>query len=352
MYKTKEIKESFTEEHILHFLARLGSSEFRDGGEYFSFKTVCHNINPEEAGFNLVYYKDSKLFRCFSECGQSFDVFGLAQKYFELREDSPSFNDIYYFVLNYSPFTGTKGIDVTSEFVADAPRYRSQDIEFILPEYSDSVLEAFSDYLPIEWQLDGITQNAYSKYNIKYSISRNAIIIPHYDARDRLVGVRQRPLDEEVAQRYGKYRPLYIESTLYSHPLSFNLYGLNKAKEAINNTGIVLIAEGEKSCLQAETLLPKNVTVAACGSSINKWQVLQILKHTEAKEIVLAFDKEEEDKEATYFNKLRNLCKRYNSYINISFIYDNWDYLKLKESPFDRDAETLKNLIQKRVRVK
>lgn len=354
MYKTKEIQQSFQEKDILHFLSRLGSSEFKDSGNYFSFRTVCHNKNPEEAGFNLVYYKDTKLFRCFSECGQTFDVFGLARKYLVLHGEEPSFDDVYYFVLNYSPLEAKTGIGIETikEFIPEAPQYRKQAIEVTLPEYSDKVLEAFSNHMPIEWKLDGISEEAYNKYNIKYSISRNTVVIPHYDVHGRLVGIRGRPLDRNVVAQYGKYRPLMVENVLYTHPLGFNVYGLNKTKEMISQTGVAIIAEGEKSCLQAETLLPKNVVVATCGSSINKWQILQIIKYTDVKEIIIAFDKEEEDEKKTYFNKLKKMGKKYRDYINISFIYDDWGYLDLKESPFDRDAETLNKLIERRIKIR
>ena len=35
---------------------------------------------------------------------------------------------------------------------------------------------------------------------------------------------------------YGKYRPMYLNRTMYNHPLGFNLYNINNSKENIKRT--------------------------------------------------------------------------------------------------------------------
>jgi hypothetical protein len=42
---------------------------------------------------------------------------------------------------------------------------------------------------------DGITRAAMDKYNIRFSISQNKIIIPHYNVFGQLVGIRGRALN-------------------------------------------------------------------------------------------------------------------------------------------------------------
>ena len=46
-------------------------------------------------------------------------------------------------------------------------------------------------------------------------------------------------------EQYGKYRPAVIGGKQYSHPLGFNLFGLNLAKDNIKKTGTALVVEGE-----------------------------------------------------------------------------------------------------------
>jgi hypothetical protein len=69
-------------------------------------------------------------------------------------------------------------------------------------------------------------------------------------------------------------------------------------------------------------------------------------------EIVLCFDNEEKPGEDKYFNKLYEICKKYNQYCNFSFIYDREGLLGLKDSPTDKGEEVFNKLLRKRVRVK
>lgn len=345
-----ELRQSLTEEQIQAIMSRLGADEVQDHGEYLTFRTICHNKNPYDAGFNLAYYKDTKLFHCFSECSQTFDIFELVRKRFTIDGEDAYPTSLYFFVLNYTDLNIGPTIG-SQEYKNIAYLYEQQPIEFILPEFSSNVLDVFIKYYAPEWIEDGISQEAMNKFNIKYHIKHNQIIIPHYDPKGRLVGIRGRSLDPEQAELYGKYRPIKIEETLYNHPLALNLYGLNQAQKAITETGIAIVAEGEKSCLQAENLLDKNVVVAACGSNISKWQILLLLKYTDVKEIIVAFDREEEQGSNKYYNKLYTMCEKYKSYCNISFIYDN-QLMKMKDSPFDQNKKTLEKLIERRTRIK
>ena len=76
------------------------------------------------------------------------------------------------------------------------------------------------------------------KYQILYSPVQNKIIIPHFDVNGRLVGIRGRALDEWEIENIGKYMPVQVEGVWYSHPLSFNLYGLFQNRKNIEERGI------------------------------------------------------------------------------------------------------------------
>ena len=60
---------------------------------------------------------------------------------------------------------------------------------------------------------------------------KTKLSFPHYDSNSRLIGIRGRALNEWDIENLGKYMPVQIEKKWYSHPLSLNLYGLNKTKE-------------------------------------------------------------------------------------------------------------------------
>lgn len=351
----EELIEKMTEEDVIKIMRRLGATEFVDNGHYLSFPTVCHNEFSAEAGFNLAYYKDTKLFRCFSECNKTFDIFGMVRHRFENFESEQDLHmsNIFYFVYNYIE-PDHVGIDLTIEPYRELyPKFAAKQVEHELSAYDDEILDAFYNYYPIEWLNDHVSREAMDAFNIKFSHTRNAVVIPHYDINNRLVGIRQRSLDPVIAAKYGKYRPMYIEGEVYNHPLGFNLYGLNKVKDNISKHHLVIIAEGEKAVLQSETLFGRdNVTVAVCGSNFNRWHLMLLLKYTDVREIIIAFDNEEEDSNSDrYFNELYELCEKYNSYINMSFIY-NTNLLPLKSNMFDLgDKETCLQLIKGRVKV-
>lgn len=114
-----------------------------------------------------------------------------------------------------------------------------------LKSYDSSILSHF--YYPriLSWEDEGINDNVIKENFIGYYPGQEQITIPHFDINGNLIGIRGRFLAEEDAQRYGKYRPLLVNKQLYSHPLSMNLYHLNKSKENIQKTRIAIIFESE-----------------------------------------------------------------------------------------------------------
>ena len=110
-------------------------------------------------------------------------------------------------------------------------------------------------------------------YQIGYSIIENKVIIPHYNREGYLIGVRGRALDPDEAELNGKYRPIVVNGEVLSHPLGYNLYGLNFVAGNIKRIGMAIIAESEKSCLQYMSYFGShdNIVVAACGSNISDY---------------------------------------------------------------------------------
>ena len=136
-----------------------------------------------------------------------------------------------------------------------------------------------------------------------------------------------------------------------SHPLSLNLYGLYENKENIKKNGYCIVAEGEKSVLQAESFKRDNCVVAICGSNFNKYALKILMRECRPKQIIIAFDNEELPGQFTYKHKLEKLCKKYSQYCDFSYIYDRGDLLKLKESPFDKGEEVFEKLLERSIRV-
>lgn len=347
MIDYEAINETLTIPKVKRILEQL-SIPYKDKGQYLIMPTVCHNYDINEASWKLYYYENNHLFVCYTEDG-NMSIWKFLKHYYECRDIEYNwYRDIYCVITD-----GTQPEGFTT------PQYKSlrnnydtrRNIE--LPTFPSGVLDCFVKKYPPEWLADGISREAMDKYNIRYSISQNKIIIPHYAAATGLlIGIRGRALNQYEIENFGKYMPVQIEGRWYSHQLSMNLYGLYQNKENIKKSGIVYLAEGEKSVLQAESFSEPNCVVAVCGSQFNKYQLRLLMELCQPTEIVICFDKEEKPGEENYFNKLWNLCDRYKNYANFSFIYDRQGLLEMKDSPTDKGEEIFKKLLQKRGRVR
>ena len=349
MIDYEQIVKDLKDEEVIRLMYELGVDRHEETDNYIIFPTICHNENATEASMKLYYYKDTHLLYCYTEDGPM-TIYKFLENYYKTRNIEYNWGqDILKVVFQCSAATElTTKETIFKQSLKDKYRKR-QSIQ--LAAYSPNVLESFVKQYPIEWLEDNISAGAMDKYNIRYSISQNKIIIPHYDINNRLVGIRGRALNEsEIA--YAKYAPVKIEDIVYKHKLSLNLYGLNHNWENIKELGICYIAESEKAVLQSELFGEKNCTVAICGSSLNIYQIKLLMQHCQPKEIVLCLDKEELPGEDKYFYKLWDMCSKYKLYTNMSFIYDRENLLNLKDSPFDRGRNIFNKLLEKRVKVK
>lgn len=347
----KKIISNLKVDSVIELMKKLGAEEYTDKGNYIIFPTICHNVDADEASKKLYFYKDTKLFVCYTSCG-TMSIFNLLKHYYEARQiEYDWYEDIYLPITDCSNFKRVEGFS-TEPYRSLRERYGMKRKEKELPEYSKDVLGCFVKAYPQEWLDDGITTQAMDRFNILYSISQNKIIMPHYDINERLVGIRGRALNEWEVENIGKYAPVKIEQTWYKHPLSMNLYGLNITKDNIRSRGICFLFESEKSVMQMESFSFPNCSVAVCGSNFNKYQLNILMKTCAPSEIVICFDKEELPGEEKYFNKLYNICQKYKDYCNFSFIYDRQGLLDLKDSPTDKGEEVFYKLLEKRVKVR
>lgn len=310
-------------------------------------KTACHNIDTENCSWKLYYYYDTHLFYCYTNCG-SMSIFKFLQNYYETRDIEYDWYEDIYNLIDSNNFDNNFTI---KKYESKKDKY-SKLKKISLPIYSKTVLDCFIKAYPIEWLNEGISKKAMDKFNILYSISRNKIIIPHYNANNELVGIRGRALDKWEIENIGKYCPIEIENTWYKHPLSLNLYGLNITKENINKSGYCYIFEGEKSVIKCEDFFQPNCSAAVCGSNFNKFIIKILLENCpNLKEIIICFDKEQKKNNNDYFFKLLEICKKYNKYYNFSFVYDKYNLLDNKDSPVDKGEDIFNFLIRKRVKV-
>jgi hypothetical protein len=343
------IIENLQDNAVIQLMTQLGANNHIETDGYIIFPTICHNTHSDEASMKLYYYKNTHVFMCYTECG-GMNIFQFLRHYYEARGISYDwYEDVYSVVLNCSVSKDFEGI--VDNRITYGERYAGR-VQRELPEFPKGVLDVFTKFYPTEWLNDGISKDTMDKFNILYSISQNKIIIPHYDINERLVGIRGRALNEYEIENYGKYMPIKLENTWYKHPLSLNLYGINKNWKNIKENSVCFLFESEKSVLQLDSFERPNCGLAVCGSAFNKYQMNLLLKYCRPKEIVICFDNEEQPNSSNYFDKLWGIGKKYSNYCNFSFIYDRKNITEKKDSPTDKGEAIFEELLQRRIYVK
>ena len=362
-YDSDTIKQQLTFQQVFDFTAELGGNPKLDptGAEVFVAHTICHN--PACCGSHkLYYYGNTRLFRCYTECaGDAFDIYDLTRRAMKKqRNEDWSLSSAVRYVARYFGIAGSE------EGNFDDGQARLQDWEILknyqennsisnnkkiveFKEFDEKILEHFPRPLITPWINEGITQEVMNARGICYDPVNQGIIIPHYDEKGALIGIRSRTLikEEEV---YGKYRPAIINGKQYNHPLGFALYNLNNARDAMSMIGKAIVFEGEKSCLKYASLfgMGNDISVATCGSNLLQHQV-DLLQRFGAHEIIIAFDKQFKERNDTEFKqwtkKLTALHNKYSKQVKISFMFDkDGDLLDYKSSPIDHGRDTFLKL--------
>lgn len=371
----EEIKNNLTIDQIYDFLADAGG-EPQMHGDIIISRTICHN--PSGLGsFKLYYYDNTKLFKCFTQCSDTFDIFDLALKIKKLAGEQITYwskdaiqtsrpwdlPDAVHYVATYY------GIEPPNENFSEK-RIELQDWQILskleakklqknrnqivsLKVFEDDFLKNMPRPKIIPWEKEGITPEIMKVHNICYDPKNQGIVIPHYDINNNLIGVRERTLIKEN-ERYGKYIPATINGKMYNHPLSFNLYNINISKNNIRNIKKAIVYEGEKSCLKHGSYfgIENDISVAACGSNLINYQV-ELLLSLGVQEIVIGFDRQYEeigDKLwEKWTQKLYHIHDKYGSIVQISYLFDKEHLLGFKDSPIDRGPDIFIELFKNRI---
>jgi len=352
-----KIKEFLTVDDIKKILKDLGSDLSKSNK--LIFQTVCHSGSKHK----LYYYEDSKMFHCYTDCGDSFDIYELIIRAKREKGYEYSFYQAVQYVATLTGkifFSDSIFEQINTELIDDwewINRFENKKKQNIkLPVYDKRVMDLFL-HLPHEaWLNEGISIETMEKFNICYYIRENCIVIPHYDINKNLVGLRRRSLKQEDIDAGRKYMPLTIENKLYNHPTLFNLYGLHKTKDAIKRLRKVAIFEGEKSVLKCEDYYGENnFSVATCSSNISDFQ-RDLLLSLGIEECFICYDKQFEDPNSEeayeYAEKLLKLARKFVPYVKTYILWDNMGLLDYKDAPVDKGKKSLETLMKYKIEIK
>lgn len=358
MFDKDTLKNSLSTDDVYRLVDALGG-EPRTQSFGLICATICHNA-PGEGSHKLYYYDNTKLFRCYTDCGDTFDIYELVmralnqQKGIELK-----LYQSFTFVANFFGYSyiqekeekdNPKDKEVFERYKAAQPILPSQKID--LPIYNPRVLKSLVYPRIIPWEKDGIAPKIIKEAKIGYYPVGEQITIPHFDKDGRFVGLRGRSLITTEADNYGKYRPIKIDNILYTHPLGLNLYNLNHSKDNIAQLKKAIVFESEKSTLLYRTYFDYDISIACCGSSLSATQV-KLLMDCGAQEIIIAFDRQFKAISDNEFLRLKkhllSIHKKYNSLVKITFIFDKKMITSYKAAPIDEGKEKFLTLFNERI---
>lgn len=354
------IKNSLEQIDIENVLRELGSSSPRhDSQGNILFQTVCHSGHKHK----LYYYPESKTFRCYTDCQESFDIYELVVKVKKNNGLNLSFYDAVRFVstLTGKAFTSSSMFDKTDSHLINDWDWinkfkKTEKPNIQLPVLNPVILDLFIRYPHELWVNEGITPETMELFNVGYYSKLDCITIPHFNINNELVGIRGRMLLEEDVNNGKKYMPIHVQGKVLSHPTMFNLYGLNITKDAIKRLKKVILFEDEKSVMKCQDFYGmNNFAVATGGSSLSTFQV-NLLLELGIEEVFIARDKEfehhETEKAYEYAERLKRQAYMFAPYIRTYVLWDEWSLLELKNSPADKGKKVLEELMRRKFEIK
>ena len=169
-YNKDELKNNLTIEQVSDFVAELGGEPQMVNGNILIAQTICHN-KPGNGSHKLYYYDNTKLFKCYTDCGCTFDIFGLVQR--SKNEELPQavFEVASFF--NFSPESNE--IDYKSledwKILENYERLNEQKEEekkiVEMKFYDESILTHLPLPYIVPWLEEGITYDVMKERGVK-----------------------------------------------------------------------------------------------------------------------------------------------------------------------------------------
>lgn len=215
---------------------------------------------------------------------------------------------------------------------------------FLNEPISEDLLNQYPKYIVQEWIDEGIDKEVQEKYDIRIDEKKCRWLIPIRDEEGNLVAIKGRTyLPNSKELDIPKY--LYYKENKDTKYYNSVLFGLNNSYKNIKQRNEVILVEGEKTVMKAESMGFDNV-VSISGHDINPNIKKNILRlHTD---VVVALDKDITLKE------IIKECRKLSMFTNVYYIYDNKHLLdiKSKDSPFDKGFGIWLELYNNRKRIR
>lgn len=321
----------------------LGLREFSHNEHQVIFYNADKYKDTTKQTPKLYRYNDTRNYISYTK-SCSYDIISLVQAIKTTNGEICSFIDAVNYILTTTGLDPTACKRLTKKKVYDweeelGKYLRIKHGENTLQIYNRSILHQLYPIYPQEWINEGISIDTMEKYGIGYYPRLQATTIPCFNNVGELIGIRCRHwLTEEINN--GKYRPLQLlDGTIYKFPTNNIFYGENYNHPEIERTGHVILVEGEKSVLKADTWWNERSNVLALyGSNIGLKRVRDLVKMG-VNHITLALDSDfhkiGDDDYKLFEQKMIKIGKMFQGYCDVDIVYNNIGLDWYKCSPFD-----------------
>lgn len=323
---------------------------YTKGYKYWTLYTACHNRDPYQGSPKLLFYFDTGMFQCLTQCSCSFDIISLAQKRLKLLSKPCSFFDAINFIIETTGFEIDTVKRINKPNICDWQSGLEKFVRFrstgsTLKPYDKSILDQLDHSVPQQWLDEGISTSTMLKYQIGYYERSQATTIPCFNRSGELIGIRCRHWRPDEIEA-GKYRPLsLLDGTTFKFPTNQVFFGINWNWSEIERTGHVILAEAEKSVLKADTMWgEKSNVLALYGSNLGLQRRNQLIK-LGVDHVTIALDSDFHETGDEGYNKFEQkvlaIAKLFKGYAKIDVVYNNINLPNAyKASPFDFDEVT------------
>ena len=65
----QKVISELQDKDVINLLLSLGADRYKETADAIIFPTICHNVDAAEASMKLYYYKNTKLFYCYTADG-------------------------------------------------------------------------------------------------------------------------------------------------------------------------------------------------------------------------------------------------------------------------------------------
>lgn len=277
---------------------------------------------------------------------------------FSVRKDPPFFYDyssgkggnIFNFVKEYNRCSNAEAVEILKKYAGvegdlSEPRAKMAATvsckKFMKPKTDrkapsasplpDNYMERYEkrdDKLAV-WEKEGISRASLDKFGVCYDSFSDRLVYPIRNAEGKIVNVGGRTLDPE-----WKEKKLRKYCYFFSWGAMNVIYGLSENMESIREKREIILFEGAKSVLLADTWGIHN-TGAILTSHLNPNQMKLLAKL--GCEVVFALDRDVDPREDKNIAKLKH-------YVRVSVIRDTDRFLGEKDAPVDRGLEVFRQL--------